>query len=100
MVAQIDEQHAAMVADAVAPAGQPDGLADVGLAQVSAMMRAIAVHVRWLSTIGGTGCLSENGRRESANGRRAPAPLVFALEPPFHADAVPDDLRERRAILV
>jgi hypothetical protein len=33
MVAQIDEQHTAMVADAVAPAGQPDVLADVAFAQ-------------------------------------------------------------------
>ena len=30
MVAQVDEQHAAMVADAMAPAGQTDGLVDVG----------------------------------------------------------------------
>ena len=36
MVAQVDEQHAAMVADAVAPAGQPHGLADVALAQRAA----------------------------------------------------------------
>ena len=33
MVAQIDEQHAAMVADAVAPARQAHRLADVALAQ-------------------------------------------------------------------
>ncbi len=32
MVAQVDEQHAAMVADAMAPAGQPDLGADVGVA--------------------------------------------------------------------
>ena len=44
MVAQIDEQHAAMVADAVAPAGKPHGLADVALAQRAAGMGAIAMH--------------------------------------------------------
>ena len=31
MVAQIDEQQAAMVADAVAPAREPDGFADVAV---------------------------------------------------------------------
>ena len=38
MVAQVDEQHAAMVADAMAPAGQPDVLADVAVAQRAAGM--------------------------------------------------------------
>jgi hypothetical protein len=33
MVAQVDEQHPAVVADAVAPAGEPDLLADVAVAQ-------------------------------------------------------------------
>ncbi len=44
MVAQVDEQHPAMVADAVAPAGQPHLLADVGLAQGAAGMGAITMH--------------------------------------------------------
>ena len=44
MVAQIDEQHAAMVADAVAPAGQSDGFTDMGFAEVAAGMGAIGVH--------------------------------------------------------
>ena len=44
MVAQVDEEHAAMVADAVAPARKPDGLAGIGLAQGATGMRAIAVH--------------------------------------------------------
>ena len=34
MIAQIDEQHAAMVADAMAPAGEADLAADVGLLEV------------------------------------------------------------------
>jgi hypothetical protein len=36
MVAQVDEQHAAMVADAVAPAGQADLIADVALTKRAA----------------------------------------------------------------
>ena len=38
MVAQVDEQHAAMVADDVAPAGQPDRLADMAVAERAACM--------------------------------------------------------------
>ena len=38
MIAQIDEQHAAMVADAMAPAGKTDGLADVAFAKRAACM--------------------------------------------------------------
>src|SRR5262249_2151504 len=44
MIAQVDEQHSAMVADAVAPAGKPHLLADVAGAQNAAGMGAIAVH--------------------------------------------------------
>ena len=44
MVAQVDEQHAAMVADAVAPAGQPDVLADVAVAERAAGVGAVAMH--------------------------------------------------------
>ena len=45
MVAQIDEQHAAMVTNAVAPAGEPDFLAGMGLAKLSTIMRTIAMHL-------------------------------------------------------
>jgi hypothetical protein len=38
MVAQVDEQHAAMVADAMAPAGKAGGLPDVALAERAACM--------------------------------------------------------------
>jgi hypothetical protein len=38
MVAQIDEQHAAMVADTMAPAGKTGSLADVALAERAACM--------------------------------------------------------------
>ncbi len=44
MVAQIDEQHAAMIADAMAPPGKPDLGADVALAQFAAFMAAVTVH--------------------------------------------------------
>ncbi len=46
MVAQIDEQHAAVVADAVAPAGQPHVLSDVAVAKRAAGVGAVAVHAR------------------------------------------------------
>ena len=44
MVAQVDEQQAAMVANPMAPAGQTDGLPDVGVAQRAASVGAIAMH--------------------------------------------------------
>jgi hypothetical protein len=44
MVAQINEQQGAMVADAVAPAGQASLPSDIGFPQVAASMGTIAVH--------------------------------------------------------
>src|SRR4029077_17709313 len=44
MIAQVDEQQSAMVADAVAPAGQPHLLADVAFAQNAAGVGAVAMH--------------------------------------------------------
>src|SRR5690349_12364600 len=44
MVAKVDEQKAAMVANAMYPAGQADGLADVLFAKFSASVGAILVH--------------------------------------------------------
>ena len=44
MVAQVDEQQPAVVADAMHPAGQADGLADVGGAERAAGVASIAVH--------------------------------------------------------
>ena len=46
MVAQVDEQHAAMVADAVAPAGQADGLARPRRAPRRRRYGCDSVHVR------------------------------------------------------
>jgi hypothetical protein len=45
MVPQIDEQKAAVVADAMTPAGKARIDSNVDLAQVAAGMRAIAMHV-------------------------------------------------------
>ena len=50
MVAQIDEQHAAVVADAMAPAGQPHVLADVAVAKRAAGVGAVAVHASKLQS--------------------------------------------------
>src|ERR1700689_2220341 len=44
MVAQVDEQHAAMVADTMAPAGQTDGLVDVGVAERAAGVGPVTMH--------------------------------------------------------
>ena len=46
MVAQIDEQQAAVVTHAVHPAGQPDGPAGIIGAQFATGVRAVAVHER------------------------------------------------------
>jgi hypothetical protein len=44
MVTQVDEDQPTMVAAAIHPAGQPDGLADMRLAQFAAGMGAIGMH--------------------------------------------------------
>src|SRR5690606_12807656 len=44
VVAQVDEEHAAVVPHAVHPARQPNGLARVGRVQVGAGMAAVGVH--------------------------------------------------------
>jgi hypothetical protein len=44
VVANVDEQEAAMVADAMHPAGDSDGLADIGRAKGSAGMAPVAMH--------------------------------------------------------
>ena len=44
VVAQIDEEHATMVADAVAPAGEADVLPDQGRGGLGAGMGAVAMH--------------------------------------------------------
>jgi hypothetical protein len=44
MVAQVDEQHAAMIADAMAPARQANGLIDIALAERAAGMGPVTMH--------------------------------------------------------
>ena len=44
VVAQVDEQQLAVIALAVDPPGQPDLLADVGRAQLAAVVGAIGMH--------------------------------------------------------
>jgi hypothetical protein len=46
MVAHVNEENAAMVADAMAPAGKTSGLAIVGFTKLAAGVRAITMHVR------------------------------------------------------
>jgi hypothetical protein len=48
MVAQVDEQHAAMVADTMHPAGEADMGADIGLAKGGASVTAVTVHRSFL----------------------------------------------------
>ena len=78
MVAQIDEQHAAMIALAVDPAGQADGLADVGGAKRGAVVGAIGVHDRISFRHGLRG-----GARQVRAGARFPCtpPFVNARAP-------------------
>ena len=42
MIAQVDEQHAAVIADTMAPAGKPSLLVGIGEGQGTAGVRAIA----------------------------------------------------------
>jgi hypothetical protein len=45
MVAQVDEEHAAMIPLPMDPAGNPDFAPDVGSAELAAIVGAIRVHV-------------------------------------------------------
>jgi hypothetical protein len=44
MIAQVDEQHPAMVPDPVTPPGQPNGLADVAGAERAASVGSVTMH--------------------------------------------------------
>jgi hypothetical protein len=44
MVAQVDEEHAAMIALAVDPAGEPDLGADIAGAELAAIVGPVRVH--------------------------------------------------------
>ena len=65
MVAQIDEQQAVVIADAMATAGEPNVDAVLGEGQGAAGVGAVAMHDRVFFASNGVEprCLSENGRR-------------------------------------
>jgi hypothetical protein len=44
MIAEVDEQQPAVIAQAMHPARKPDGLADVLFAKLAASLGAISVH--------------------------------------------------------
>jgi hypothetical protein len=44
MITKVDEQQPTVIADAMAPTGEANDLADVGVAEVSTGFRAVAVH--------------------------------------------------------
>src|SRR5262249_23355072 len=96
VVAQVDEQHTAMIADAMAPAGKAHLLADVACAQGAAGVGAIAVHALPIPYAArkGTcaGALVKNGTARAGAAREAPgligapgaasaAAAMFALFP-------------------
>src|SRR5262249_49160115 len=67
MIPKVHEQHAAMVANPVAPAGQPDRLADVAFAQAAAGVGSITMHGSGLVSRGkgtGAGALVKNGNSQ------------------------------------
>ena len=53
MVAQIDKQHPAMVANTMAPARKPDFGADVARAELAAGMGAVAMHAQFRQGVKG-----------------------------------------------
>ena len=69
MVAQIHEQHAAVVADPVHPARQADGGPGIGGLQVAAGMAAIGVHVRFPQIFSPRTKRGPGGKSTSQNGR-------------------------------
>ena len=95
MVAQVDEQHAAVVADAVAPAGKPDLLADLGGGERAAGVGAIAVHriCPFKAEAGGTRGHGPSGERPRAAGRRAQPPQVSIPRRPERSRAAPRNVR-------
>jgi hypothetical protein len=67
MVAQIDEQDAAMIALVVDPAGQADALVDIVLGQLGAGVCAIGVHRKTFQNR----CYGARGRIAPDRGRAA-----------------------------
>ena len=57
VVAEVDEEDAAVVAEAEHPAGEPDGLARVGGAELVAGMGAVRMHDWNCPSLGEYGCV-------------------------------------------
>ena len=69
MIAQIDEQHSAMVANAVTPPGQPSFVAGVRFAKLSAAVRTITMHDVFLcSKKGKAGAQTRDWRGKAHSG--------------------------------
>ena len=81
VVAEVDEQQSAVVADAVHPAGEADGLADVLGAERAAGLRAVTVHrdsSRLLAEIGPFGRAEKRmARRPCQEGAATKGPHRF-----------------------
>jgi hypothetical protein len=75
MVAQIDEQHAAMVANPVAPARQPDSLVDIALTDRAAGMGPVTMH----GFMSETGIEGQESRKKNC-GRVYPTRLGAATD--------------------
>jgi hypothetical protein len=65
MVAQVDEQHAAMIANAMAPAGQANGLVDVTVAERAAGVGPVTMHETSKNNVGGPNRGPEAARKEA-----------------------------------
>ena len=89
MVTQVDEQHAAVIADAMTPAGEAHLVADVACAKCATGMGAIAVHEGRARSFGcvpagtrkahGRGSLSRRAGREFLVARPLPADAFSAM---------------------
>ena len=95
VIAKIDEQDAAMIADTMAPAGETNRFAGVGFTQVAAAMGTVAVHIKVTSKRKGKGAalrFAPSGRRtawaapsvktEQAGGPEPGAPALTIPAPP------------------
>src|SRR6185437_16615737 len=82
MVAQIDEDQPAMIAPAIDPARQPDGLSDIGLAKLAAIMGAIGVHRNRSESVGKAGVLAVYGGPVKGGPHRAEMALFDAISAP------------------
>jgi hypothetical protein len=84
MVAQVDEEEPAVIANAMAPAGQAHVLSDVGFPQVAAGVGAITVHQRVLVT-GAEGHMRSAGCQEWCRSGLDSVPPICTLKRAFHS---------------